>query len=231
MPNTYLTPSASRHSTNTSLARRAAMLAYPSPDGVGIRARRYQPQLVRPRRVRPHVSRRRLIPAFCVLAALSPVAEAGAAASKGTLIIRGRGFGHGVGMSQWGAYGYALHGWDHKAILAHYYTGTAIGDASAAPAVRVLLAAGRARASFTQATSAGGRRLDPAKTYSVTSNGLGRHRAAQPVGPRARPRAGALRITGAGAPVMLRALGRRGPQRRATAARWTSAPRPSAAWT
>jgi SpoIID/LytB domain protein len=150
------------------------------------------------------VSRRRLIPAFCVLAALVPVAEAGAAASKGTLIIRGRGFGHGVGMSQWGAYGYAMHGWDHKAILAHYYTGTAIGDAGGAQPVRVLLAAGRARASFTQAASAGGRRLDPAKTYSVTSNGLDGTVLRSPSG-RALGRApGALRITGAGAPVVLK---------------------------
>ena len=41
--------------------------------------------------------------------------------------IRGAGFGHGVGMSQYGAMGYASHGWDYKRILAHYYTGTALG--------------------------------------------------------------------------------------------------------
>jgi stage II sporulation protein D len=40
------------------------------------------------------------------------------------LLIRGRGFGHGVGMSQWGAHGLALRGASHTAILSHYYPGT-----------------------------------------------------------------------------------------------------------
>jgi stage II sporulation protein D len=180
------------------------MAAYPSSDCVGIYGRRYQPQLVRPASVRPHVSRRRLIPTLCVLAGAVGVADARAASSDGTLVIQGRGFGHGVGMSQWGAYGYATHGWDHKAILAHYFTGTAIGDASGTADVRVLLAAGRTRATFTQATSAGGRRLDPAKTYSVTSNGLNGTVLHSPTG-RALGRApGALRILGGTAPVLLR---------------------------
>ena len=46
----------------------------------------------------------------------------------GTLVITGHGWGHGVGMSQWGAYGYALHGWDSTRILAHYYPGTDVRD-------------------------------------------------------------------------------------------------------
>jgi len=41
-----------------------------------------------------------------------------------TLVISGRGFGHGIGMSQWGAYGLARRGADHNAILSHYYPGT-----------------------------------------------------------------------------------------------------------
>jgi stage II sporulation protein D len=32
-----------------------------------------------------------------------------------------------MGMSQWGAYGYALHGWTYDQILTHYYTGTTVG--------------------------------------------------------------------------------------------------------
>jgi len=42
-------------------------------------------------------------------------------------------------MSQWGAYGYARHGWSYERILAHYYTGTTLGDAPIEK-VRVLLA-------------------------------------------------------------------------------------------
>ena len=35
----------------------------------------------------------------------------------------GKGFGHGVGMSQWGAQGMALGGANYEQILKHYYTG------------------------------------------------------------------------------------------------------------
>jgi len=53
--------------------------------------------------------------------------------------ISGHGWGHGIGMSQYGAYGYALHGWPYDRIVKHYYTGTTIGKAPATR-VRVLLA-------------------------------------------------------------------------------------------
>ena len=43
-------------------------------------------------------------------------------------MIKGAGYGHGVGMSQEGALGYAQHGYSYQAILAHYYTGTALGS-------------------------------------------------------------------------------------------------------
>ncbi len=39
-------------------------------------------------------------------------------------VIDGHGWGHGVGMSQWGAEGYARHGWTYKRILGHYYPHT-----------------------------------------------------------------------------------------------------------
>lgn len=57
-----------------------------------------------------------------------------------TLVIEGAGDGHGVGMSQWGALGYAEHGWNAQEILAHYYTGTAIGKLSKKQIVKVLVA-------------------------------------------------------------------------------------------
>ena len=47
-------------------------------------------------------------------------------------MIKGAGYGHGVGMSQEGALGYAEHGYSYQAILAHYYTGTALGTVSEA---------------------------------------------------------------------------------------------------
>jgi stage II sporulation protein D len=42
----------------------------------------------------------------------------------------GRGWGHGVGMSQWGAHGLALRGANYADILAHYYRGVEIGTVS-----------------------------------------------------------------------------------------------------
>ena len=38
----------------------------------------------------------------------------------------GSGFGHGIGMSQWGAYGLAQMGWSHKRIVKHFYRGTRV---------------------------------------------------------------------------------------------------------
>ncbi|HVP02748.1 MAG TPA: SpoIID/LytB domain-containing protein, partial [Solirubrobacteraceae bacterium] len=84
-----------------------------------------------------------------------------------------RGFGHGVGMSQYGTLGYAKHGWTAPAILAHYYTGTALGRLATTPTVRVLLQSGRPSYTIRGAAQAGDRALDPAKTYVVTAGGAG----------------------------------------------------------
>ena len=46
-----------------------------------------------------------------------------ATSSGDTAIVAGRGWGHGVGMVQWGAYGKALRGWSSARILAYYYGG------------------------------------------------------------------------------------------------------------
>jgi SpoIID/LytB domain protein len=42
----------------------------------------------------------------------------------------GRGYGHGVGLSQYGAYGRAVAGQDYVTILAHYYQGATFGTFS-----------------------------------------------------------------------------------------------------
>jgi SpoIID/LytB domain protein len=56
------------------------------------------------------------------------------------IVIEGTGFGHGRGMSQWGAYGYAVdERWDWKEILEHYYRGTESGTVPASERVRVRL--------------------------------------------------------------------------------------------
>ena len=45
-----------------------------------------------------------------------------------TVRIDGRGFGHGIGMSQWGAFAMAQQGYSYQQILAHYYQGTALSQ-------------------------------------------------------------------------------------------------------
>ena len=42
------------------------------------------------------------------------------------LVVQGSGWGHGVGMSQYGARAQALDGWTHEEILAYYYPGTEV---------------------------------------------------------------------------------------------------------
>ena len=71
------------------------------------------------------------------------VAAASPAPTTPTFAITGRGWGHGVGMSQWGAYGFAQRGYDYARIVGHYYRGTSLGRAPVSR-VRVLLVEGRA---------------------------------------------------------------------------------------
>ena len=76
------------------------------------------------------------------LTVLAPPAKAKSAAGKhveATLLIEGGGDGHGVGMSQWGALGYAEHGFDYQSILAHYFSGTTLGEVSQKRIVKVLV--------------------------------------------------------------------------------------------
>lgn len=79
--------------------------------------------------------------ALAALAALAWLCALAAPALASTLVIEGAGDGHGVGMSQDGALGYAEHGWSDTAILAHYYTGTTLGPAPANAVVKVLAGA------------------------------------------------------------------------------------------
>jgi SpoIID/LytB domain protein len=105
--------------------------------------------------------------AVLLLASIYPAA-AGASVSW---IVHGRGFGHGVGMSAYGAYGYAKHGKGYRFILGHYYTGTSLGTLEKPRVVRVLLDISPADVEFTGATSACGERLDPRRNYEAHRSG------------------------------------------------------------
>ena len=72
------------------------------------------------------------------------------------VVVEGTGFGHGRGMSQWGAYGWAVdHGRNWVQILDHYYGGTVNGSIGNAQ-IRVRLTA-----------------LDGAGTVGLVSHGGG----------------------------------------------------------
>ena len=55
--------------------------------------------------------------------------------------IEGGGFGHGVGMSQYGALGYAQQGTGYQDILAHYYQDTAVQTLTQPAEIRIWLGA------------------------------------------------------------------------------------------
>ncbi len=86
-------------------------------------------------------------------------------------VVKGHGFGHGVGVSQYGAYGYALHGKDYRFILGHYYQGTTISQVEGLRIVRVLLDIEPGDVGFSGATSACGVALDPGRGYEAHRNG------------------------------------------------------------
>src|SRR4051812_17354889 len=96
---------------------------------------------------------------------------AASAASSSSWTIRGAGFGHGIGLSQYGAYGYAAHGSDWKSIALHYYQGTHLGN-FAGRTIRVLLQSGNGTVWVSGATRAGSHKLDSSKSYRLMRKGL-----------------------------------------------------------
>ncbi|MDO5710228.1 MAG: SpoIID/LytB domain-containing protein [Micrococcales bacterium] len=87
----------------------------------------------------PHAARRSgaAVAALSTLAAVGIAVLPGSAGSaqavevtprpqSGSVVFEGRGYGHGRGMSQWGAYGAADAGLAWADILAFYYPGTAL---------------------------------------------------------------------------------------------------------
>src|SRR4051812_36808571 len=115
----------------------------------------------------------RKLASLVALIVLAAVAAAPPADAASRLVIRGAGFGHGIGMSQYGAYGLSLQGVPYQQILARYYTGTALAQVAAEPEVRVLLQGGQRKVTFTGVARLGTQPLDPARTYNVVRGGSG----------------------------------------------------------
>jgi stage II sporulation protein D len=108
-------------------------------------------------------------------------------------------------MSQYGAYGYALHGADYRSILTRYYQGTALGTTDPNRIVRVLLKSGSA--AFSGATKAGSQTLNATTTYSVQALSGGSLGLVDPSGTRVGTLSAPLTVSGPG-PLAVAGLGR-----------------------
>jgi SpoIID/LytB domain protein len=71
-----------------------------------------------------------VLAALGVFAGCAALAPAAASAAEGDFVFTGRGWGHGVGMSQWGAWKAAKEGVSFDKILAFYYPGTTLQQMS-----------------------------------------------------------------------------------------------------
>src|SRR4051794_5016297 len=147
-------------------------------------------------------TRKLLTAAAATAALLTPAVAEG----KTRFTVRGAGFGHGVGMSQWGAYGYASKGTGYRDILGHYYSGTSIGT-GAPTTVRVLLQSGQGVAHFAGARAAAGKVVDPAKTYGVKAASDGSVVLLSPTGRKLKKVPAPLTVTGSGGAVQLAGAG------------------------
>lgn len=140
--------------------------------------------------------RRLAAPVLAALALLVLVPAAALAGSR--FYVRGAGYGHGVGMSQYGAYGYALHGKDFRWILRHYYQGTDLSRTGTGTGVRVLLQQAGAVA-FSGADHAGEKALDPARRYVSRASAPGEVSVEDDSGREVARLPAPLRVSGAGA--------------------------------
>ncbi len=88
---------------------------------------------------------RRLLASLVVASALATTVPAPTAlAAPDEFTFYGSGFGHGLGLSQWGAYGLAQEGWRDGRILTHFYSRTRLRQAEDPPAaLRIGLTQGR----------------------------------------------------------------------------------------
>jgi SpoIID/LytB domain protein len=114
-----------------------------------------------------------LVASLCVaILSFAPVTTARAA---DTFTFFGSGWGHGLGMSQWGAYGLALKGWGQDRILTHFYSGTKVARDGSPPGIlRIGLVQGKQRLTLTAMQGPVDLRLgdrQPASTVATIPNG------------------------------------------------------------
>jgi SpoIID/LytB domain protein len=119
---------------------------------------------------------RRLLLPVALLAAL---AFAATASSATLFVVKGKGWGHGVGMSQWGAYGlargYAVdHHYTWQQIIAHYFHNTTIGQKSQKVSVLLVGSKGSVTIGSEFRVKAGTRSVQHSGNSTVSKTSTGR---------------------------------------------------------
>ncbi len=99
------------------------------------------------------------------------VSESYAVPGNGTLQLTGHGFGHGHGMSQYGAQGAAKQGLTWRQMMAFYYPGTAIATTTGGIRVR-LMAASTGNLVVANASGMRVRQAGSATSYPATGTGI-----------------------------------------------------------
>lgn len=97
-----------------------------------------------------------------------PIGAADASAAT-RWVVKGGGWGHGLGLSQYGSYGQARAGRNYRQIVKHYFRNTEFGQAGGR--VRVLLLASVGGSNFSGATRVGGKKVSPGAAYHVARRG------------------------------------------------------------
>jgi stage II sporulation protein D len=98
------------------------------------------------------------------LTCVAAMALLGVAAAEAKWVVKGHGYGHGVGLSQYGAFGFAEHGRNYRQIIDHYFAHTDL-DRSGGD-VRVLLGSGQGSIGFSGAGKACHERIHADDRYS-----------------------------------------------------------------
>ncbi|HYH57775.1 MAG TPA: SpoIID/LytB domain-containing protein [Thermoleophilaceae bacterium] len=139
-----------------------------------------------------------------LITALLTLPTAVSAEAKTRWVVKGGGWGHGLGMSQYGAYGQARAGRGYRKIVSHYYRNTRFGKAKGT--VRVLLLASVPQSTFSGANRVGRHRVSARRAYSVHRKGS-RIVVRNPRGKRVAAKAGVLRVMGPGGRVSVAGKG------------------------
>ena len=117
-----------------------------------------------------NASNRMLKRAATLTVLLLAVACTGTAGAAERWSMRGAGWGHGIGLSQWGSYGFAKKGAGYRQIVDHYYRNIRI-ETRDGGVVRVLLQPNRSTIYIRNATQAGNRKLSEGSLYKATRSG------------------------------------------------------------